>query len=296
MNKLVDVVRTLVRAQKDICFADTAAFLRKYRGPWQGVDYLLDMIWSENMVQRDEYTVLLGHALAVALNGPIDSVWVKKLVQYGADIHGRIRSSDVVDRVDICRWDEVAKKSTIAYGTPLDELFRYSSTPDQALVDVEAWLAILRDEGVDPKTYLEHEMFLHAEQQHLTYAEYNNSLMSRQLVFRFENWPTVTWRKLLDPEAPGYFGCREFMQMNEETATIWCGSLVHSDLSWDYIWPFYYPPWHLAHRQWHYHLGWKRLNELAWRRANRRLEKRERKANPNRDIHACESMPGAWPT
>lgn len=84
------------------------------------------------------------------------------------------------------------------YRTPLDILFEFSGTPDEAKILGTEWLELSASKGHDVVVYLKKEMTLHSPPHQLTHPtsfchqEYLRNL--RELRFVFEDaWPRVWW-------------------------------------------------------------------------------------------------------
>lgn len=190
------------------------------------------------------------------------------------------------------------------YGTPLDELFKCSTTPDEARTVAVEWLGFLASKGHDVVAYLKKEMTLHSTEHELTipaswHSDYQYHSL-RELQFTFDDaQPCVWWEWWLDPASSMDLLDREFKQMVKYTS-----AFPIYMRSWTTSWPFCYPVWNCVFdpddqlrsekfedeppTEW-----LEREYHFAMRRANRRLQKRLAKSTHSKGLRYPQ-MPGAW--
>lgn len=126
------------------------------------------------------------------------------------------------------------------HGTPLDELFGCSETPDEAKTLAAEWLGIVAAKGHDVIAYLKKEKMLHSTEHRMTYVDLSHyddpRLDLRELQFNFDDaQPCVWWEWWTDPASPTNLLECEFAQM------IRLGPPHFRPLlSWETQWPFRY--------------------------------------------------------
>ena len=321
-NKTLDVFRTLARDQDDISASDLEVATSLYDGPPEGVEILL--AHSSLHFERFDIAEDVGTAppLAIALrcysrtlfldNGPrLDDhacapqaaylpehkQWeplLKRFIPKGANLH-----------VPVPR-DGYSRNYTLPvseYGTPLDVLFQFSGTPDEARTIGAEWLGLLASKGHDVVAYLKKEMILHAPDHQITYPVYNLEQNipppQRELYFAFDDArPCVWWDWWIDPASDIDLLEREFKDMVKYTCVepiLWTLSLIDT-------WPFEYPVWYdnpekVAQNFMHEDMEpdeRRRRAHVAMQRANRRLQKRFAKNAYSKGLRHSK-VPGAWP-
>ena len=318
-NEIIDTFRTLARYQDDISAFDFTMATYSYGGPPEGVDILLahSSLHFERFDIADSFDTVPPLAMALRCysrafsfeNGsrldsyscipPEHKKWeplIKKFIHKGADLH-----------VPVSRGGHTHSNyfpfHVSKYGTPLDVLFHFSETPDEARAIGAEWLVLLASKGHDVVAYLKEEMTLHAPEHQMTYpVPYfldELPLVLRGLQFRFDDaGPCVWWDWWIDPASDIGLLEREFKQMVKHT----CMSAYHLDPFLVDTWPFQYPVWYdnpEKLQQDLLHEGMepaerRRRAHLAMQRANRRLEKRYAKNAYSKGLRHSQ-MPGAWP-
>lgn len=294
---IVDTLRVLSQAQTDFSLADMERFMRLYRGPPLGVEFLL--LQNTNLAgtldQDDKTKSALAFVTAVSLFGNGFTQWesvIRKLIREGVNIHGQIRGS----------WSKpwYADDSKSVLGTPLDELFVYTNTPFEAQIVGKSWLHTLSSEGYDILAYLNEEIALHTPQYLLTWPTY---YYSRKLVFQLGDNPSVWWDWQLDPDS-GAIIVREVYKSLNSTNTFDCQWVM--DTPKPDTWPWGYPDWDwwplyrgdtmLESRRKDLVLRLRRQENLADVRAARRMARKASKVRRSLGIKNASQMPGAWPT
>ena len=234
---------------------------------------------------------------------------IKRLAQQGANLH-----------VPVPRYDYETHEYYLfdvnAYGTPLDELFSYSETPDEAKTLGTEWLGMLAAEGHDVVAYLMEEMALHSKQHQMTFPtekilDPRSHSTFRQLQYNFdETRPCVWWEWWIVPKSHTILLEREFIQIANFDSP-WFFSNVQK-----ITWPFCDPTWHYSMEtslmsQRDFDLEAARLADirryqynLAMRRANRLLQKRQAKNKRSGSLQdsetthfedlRCPQVLGAW--
>ena len=323
-NKIVDTFRALAQYQDDISASDLASATFSYEGPPEGVDILL--AHSSLHFERFDIAESIDTAppLAVALrcysrtfffenssrlNNNLcvpqaaylseRKQWeslVKRFILKGADLHVPVPRKDYGP-------SNYFPFQVSEYGTPLDVLFQFSETPEEARTIGDEWLGLLASKGHDVVAYLKEEMALRAPEHQMTYPTPYISkelpLALRELQFTFDDaGPCVWWDWWIDPTSDVDLLEREFKQMVKHTCVL-AGEFFPFLID---TWPFQYPVWYdnpekLA-QDW---LGKgmepaerRRRAHFAMQRANRRLEKRDAKNKYSKGSRYSQ-MPGAWP-
>ena len=303
-NETVDTFRTLAQYQDDISASD----FNMYDGPPEWVDILL----AHSSLHFESFDVAesVGSAppLAVALRGYSRTCFcdngerkqweplVKRFIHKGADLHvPMLRESHNSSNYSPFHVSE--------YGTPIDVLFQFGETPDEARTLGAEWLGLLASEGHDVVAYLKKEMTLHAPEHQMTYPtpdlEETLPRALRELRFTFDDARLcVWWEWCIDPASDIDLLEREFKQMVKHTCVL-AYQLVPFLVD---TWPFQYPVWdENPEKLAQYYLGESmepaemlRRAHLAMQRANRRLEKRYDKKMYSKGLRQFK-MPGAWP-
>ena len=315
----VNTFRTLAQRQDDVSTSDFFVALVGYLGPPDGIDVLLSH--SSLRIEHFDITEYSGSMplLAIVLkhysqnfffdNTHIDNkLWwaypaerkqwqplIKTLIHKGADLH-----------VPVPRKGFVPTPFYVnVYGTPLDVLFEFSGTPDEARTLGAEWLGLLASKGHNVIAYLKKEMVLHSPQSHMTYSTASSinshPLALRELQYTFDNaQPCVWWEWWIDPASDIEPLEREFAQIVKHTSMV--PFFVPS--SWVDPWPFRFPVWHSVIEEvvelWPCGFenegsnGLRRRGHVAMRRANRRLKKRHVKSMQSKGLRYPQ-VPGAWP-
>lgn len=326
-NKSVDTFRALAQNQDDISASDLDVATFFYDGSAEAVDILF--AHSSSHFERFDIAESVGSAppLAVALRCYSRSFFerfnctssvpqaahllgrkqweplIKKFIHKRADIH-----------VPVPRQDYILSNYSFHIsenGTPLEVLFQWSETPDEAKTLGAEWLRLLASQGHDVVAYLKREMTLHTLQHQMIYpvtGTYNElPLALRELQFTFADAsPCVWWEWWIDPASDIDILEREYKQMVKFT----CVGPSFDIMSLVDTWPFQYPVWNdnpeKVAQDWLEKVaqGWlhegmepaerRRRAHLATQRANRRLEKRCAKNAYSKRLRHPQ-MPGAWP-
>ena len=320
-NETLDTLRTLAQYQDDVSAFDLNCVTVFYDGPPEGMDILL----THSSLHFERFDIVESvdslHPLVIALwcyswtffsksclglenfssahqatFPQRHKQWeplIKRFIKKGADLH-----------VPVPRFDPSSHFPFLAseYGTPLDVLFQFSETPDEASTLGAEWLGFIAAEGHDVVAYLRKEMTLHAPEHHMTrplLSDTPSSSAMRELKFIFDDaGPCVWWEWWIDPASHIDLLEREFKQMVKHT----CMAPVYLVSFLIDTWPIQYPVWYdnseKLERDW-LEEGMKpderrRRAHLAMQRANRRLERRhDKNAYSKRLRHS--KMPGAWP-
>ena len=167
----VETLRILTQSKDGISGQDIYLFWMIYMpNPVEVADFMLsqDLIPSESDVSDDEEVFpILATALREFARDP--SQWesfLRLLLRKNADLHSpvpRFRCTRDPDEI----FESLFPCRVLEYGTPLDDLFVYTSTPFEGQAAAHYWLQILSSEGFDSRAYLEEEFALHAEQMQL---------------------------------------------------------------------------------------------------------------------------------
>ena len=307
-NETVDTFRILAQNQDDISAFDLRYATIWYEGPAEGVDMLLahSSLHFESFDIAESVDTALSLVWAIRCysrtffsdNGERKQ-WeplIQRFIHKGADIH-----------VPVLREGYNPSKHfpfhVNDYGTPLDVLFHFIETPDEARIIGAEWLGLLASEGLDVAAYLKKEMSLHAPEHQMTYPDYylSHELRPplRELRFAFDDGPPCLWWDWwLDPASDIDLLEREFRQIVKHTGVL-ADQMVPFLVD---TWPFQYPVWDdnpekFAQDYLHKYLrpaDRRRRAYLAMQRANRRLEKRYAKDMYSKGLRHSK-MPGAWP-
>lgn len=284
-RSVTDSIRTLTKYQ-DVSDAEISNILAEYEGPIEGLELLLSQTLlplgiSEHIDDSNSYP-LLATALRNGANsrqlhdfrywGP----FIRRLVCRGADIHAHVPQD--------CGYS----------GTLLDELFNLTSTPADAKAAADEWLQMLAGEGHDVVAYLEREKSTHSTHRQMTYPSYDVYNLPRELIFELDGLEShVYWDWWIDPESTTRLLRSEFRQMIMFTTSL------PLEETWKALWPFRYPAWHDDCSPFYHDTKAvserERLNAVAQRRANRRLQKRYENSTRSRGLR-YPNMPGAWCT
>ena len=267
-----------------------STFLRYYRGPPEGLEFVLSHESSEIYNLSDDQNSY--PALATALRGyasqkcySIPSQWdsvIRKLIRRGDDLHARLPPFKT-SQCPFRRSHSDCSCAAQAYLTPLDKLFHRITDPFKAREAGSRWLSILSSEGCDVAAYLEKERDLHAAQSQMI-VPYAKS--ARQLVFELGKSPCISWRWWHDPSDSAYLLFEEFTNWNLY------GRFTNLRLSW----PFCYQIWSVFPSSFEScRKEAERLQELAQRRADRRWWKRAARLDQLEGPNHVSPMPGCWP-
>ena len=267
---MIEIARLLIGAQKDLSEFDISEWFCEYDGPPEGAELILSQDLAKYHIRFPDDSEPLYPALAsiLRLYAKDPQPWepiVRTLIRSGADIHAKVRRNlTLLDRSKyLCPVSE--------YGTPLDELFKYTIEPLEGQVAANGWLQILASEGYNVLGYLETESDLHARPMQLTVPArrpigYANE---RKLVFDWGTHPTVSWDWWIDPSSSTFLLRQEFRLMAVKSLSD--GMLMKG--SWKETWPVILP---------------------TCNRANRLKKKAEKIARPGR-YEEPRKVPGAWP-
>ena len=307
-NETVDIFRILAQNQDDISAVDLNLATMWYEGPAEGVDILL--AHSSLHFESLDIAESVGDVppLAVALrcysrkffsDNRERKQWqplIKRFIHKGADLH-----------VPVPREGYKLSKHfpfhINVYGTPLDVLFHFSETPNEAETIGAEWLGLLESKGHDVVAYLKQEMTLHAPEYQMTYPtpelEVTLPRALRELKITFDDARLcVWWEWWIDPASHIDLLEREFKQMVKHT----CVLTYHLVPFLVDTWPFQYPVWDENPEKLAQHYlresmepaERRRRAHLAMQRANRRLEQRYAKDMYSKGLRHCK-MPGDWP-
>ena len=322
-NKTVDTYRVLAQNQDNISAFEFYAATAVYEPPPEGVDILLahsslnfepfDVAESVDTTPVLAVTVRSYSRAFCLENGPrlnSDLVrlkaeskrWeplIKRLIHKGTDLHVPVPRDSVYSIFYL-------PSHVSTYGTPLDVLFEFSETPDEAKTIGAKWLRLLASEGHDVVAYLKKETILHTpdhQMTHPTCPHYGDDIypVLRELQFTFDDArPSVWWDWWTDPASEIDLLEREFKGMIKYTCLLaqrWYPTYTLID-----TWPFQYPVWYdnaeKVAQDW-MKKGMepterRRRARVAMQRANRRLEKRYAKNTYSKSLRHSR-MPGAWP-
>jgi len=297
-TSIVDTLRVLSQAQTDVSMVDVEKLVRLYRGPPEGIEFLLSQFTNLGGTPDEHHRHMVATVFRVAVQGLGGDCtqWeslVRKLIQQGVGIHGYVAVGSALRQ---------------GWGTLLDDLFISTCTPLEASTVGNSWLRVLASEGFDTSNYLEKEISLHTAQHSSISLKY---LGCRRLVFQLGETQSVSWNWHIEPES-GAFIVRDIFK-----------SLIFTDDFLDVeirrfinhppdIWPWGYHVWYkdLSSVLWsHYSRGRKcsiwdneyfwetgRLSNLADTRAARRMAKKVWKSRRALRKKYPSQMPGAWPS
>ncbi len=220
---------------------------------------------------------------------------IRRLLRSGVDVHAPVpRGYDFQPGNYPCTLDP--------YGNPLDELFMRISTAAEAKDAADAWLRILSTEGKDIMTYLEKEKALHDTRPVFTCPHWYFISPPRRLVFSLGEAATVYADWWIDPECSASLVRQEFKNMNmlaDDGDLRWTEWQEYLDSDWKFVWPINYPRWSDPLEPFdddvEGHATWKCLRQRAQERADRRWDKKAKKAARLNGTRTHTSMPGAWP-
>ncbi len=171
-QETIQSLRLMTQYQNETSSRDMYELWGGYAGPVEGAEFLFsqDLIPSESDVSDGE---VIFPPIATALRGygKYPSQWdnfVRLLLQKEARLHSPVPRSASIEYINE-QHDLVYPCKILEYGTPLDELFRYTKTPFEGEAAADRWLQILLSEGYDVMDYLQEELALHAQQMQLTY-------------------------------------------------------------------------------------------------------------------------------
>lgn len=271
------MVRLMILGQEHVEENDVIKFMEYYKGPPQGVEFLLspDVHPTELDWRRLPLPHVVGIVTHFARDVPRWSNLVRRIVRQAEDLH-------------CWRVDSIFASDQSL--TLLDELFGETSDPIEGAQVSEAWLEILAMEGLDVREYLEVEMRLHEDKYTLPHRYMKP--MKRFLIFNLEQKLTVEWDWWIDPDDPASLLCNEFKHMACRF------DYRDQDGEWVKTWPFVIPKWagHLGWESSYYAENplWKHMIDLADSRAAHRLAKREMKIARAKGTYSRKLMPGSW--
>ena len=295
IQKTVDMLRLLVRAQDDVTALDVAGFFKYYYGPPEGAMLVLsqDSILFEVHHARDGQVMFppLAGALRNFARFPAWEGVVRFLIRQDIDLHAPV-PRDEFSSMNALKVDQ---SFTSRYCTPLDDLFLWTESPFEGKEAGKGWLQILESEGYDVNAYLKEEMLQHGKESQFTFPSEGLSFFDNphQLFFELGQRPRVWWDWWIDPTSPAYLVREEFRY----TFIFESDWGLHSE-SWDSTWPFDYPAWHRGREPYGHEdklKEWKRLHELSRARSGRRLKAKAAKQARIDGFKKQSRMPGAWP-
>ena len=322
-NKTVDTYRALAQNQHNISAFELDEATAFYVGPPEGVDMLL----AHSSLNIEPFDV------AESVDAmPLLAVTARSYSRaFCLENRARLNSNLVRLKVESKRWEPLIKRflhkgtdlhvpvprdsvfsiiyfpsHVSRYGTPLDVLFEYSETPDEAKTIGAEWLRLVASEGHDVVAYLKKETILHTPDHQMTYptsSYYKVGIypVLRELQFTFDDArSSVWWDWWTDPASDIDLLEREFKGMIKYTCGLaqwWYPTFTLID-----TWPFQYPVWYdnaeKVAQDW-LKKGMepterRRRARVAMQRANRRLEKRYAKNTHSKSLRHSR-IPGAWP-
>ena len=296
-NDIVDTFRVLIRAQDEFSALDMEGIGYMYNGPPEGVELLLGHRSILLGVPDEDGRAISAHIFALALShfGKGFIQWeplIRKLLQEGVDIHGRVRPPTLRDSYH--GEDNSNRMSSEFFLTPLDELLAHTRTPFDAKEVADAWLRILSTEGYNIVAYLKREFVEHMACQQLIPTVLGGSLLRRSLVFHIESDARVYWDWNIDPASPSSLLHHDLRMLfaSEDNHII-----LQSD-PWHSVWPFNYPASAPNRSLWSWtkdNPEWEGAYNLANERADKRSERKHRKAGRAQKPVDWPMVPGAWP-
>ena len=318
LGNVESTLRILASAQDEVSTYDLTQFSKEMKGP-DTIQYMITILQSLDELTREEIddfalvsalgacarasrlgsTNLLPESSSRGLSGIFSMI--RSLLQRPfrtlhesitlAKDRGSKHSSEGSERI-----------------TLLDQLFLDCQDPFEGSVLGRHWLTLLQESGIDPTVYLQEEEYLHADRQYMIAPlvfEDPHYEISRKLVFRYEELPTVAWDWWLDPNNAGSLVCHEFRHMN-----------IHHgeyDLTFDKdyedsgvrTFPFKHSEW----SEWRKPKDedvfdddydnaseqWCRKNKLGKDRFARGLRKKSIKQARAHGVYPSGLMPGSWP-
>jgi len=303
-SRRLETLTMLLQAQEDISSTDISHIFSKCHCQDTGpLDILLKLDNVQDWLVRGDITYpALGAALRMygcfilweselsQLAGYRD-VWelmIRRLLRMGVNVHAAIPRNP--DRK--YGWGDLAIQDNLSeFGTPLDELFTHAEDIYDIEGLVRSWLRILAMEGYDVEAYLKRERDLRPRElpRILPYNAFDNKSNKwfyLGFVFRLGENPMVfaDWR--IDPDSSIVLAQKEFKDLIFPEPNLY-------EFAWEPSWPFFYPKW--SDKMECYVAEWESRRDRADRRANRRWEKKARKAAGRNGTRAHTSMPGAWP-
>ena len=284
-KSMTDIARLLIEAQKDLSEFDMSEWFCEYKGPPEGAELILSLDMAKYYIRSQDDSEPLYPALASILQmyAKAPEPWehvLRTLVRSGANIHAKVNRD--LEFLDQSNYPCPVGK----YGTPLDELFKYTIDPLEGQLAANGWLQILASEGYNILAYLETESDLHARPMQLTIPArrpmgYANE---RKLVFDWGTHPTVSWDWWINPSSSTFLLRQEFRLMAIKSLSD--GMLIKR--SWKETWPVILPVWSELHQfcgDASSRSSYRKLLDSANARAAKRVEKRK---GPHK-------VPGAWP-
>lgn len=295
---IVDTIRLLAQTQELFSTLDLEECAFRYRGPPQGVELILSQQYELEDGPAQGVALGSAHHFATAVRnyGKGNTAWepiIRKLIQKGVDIHDLVNQAFLIPDVDNA-------EPVQAYGTPLDELFRFWQDPSESKESANAWLHILSSEGIEVQAYLMEEVAIHSAQNQLTWTDMN--WRCRQLCYETGESPSVWWEWCPSPLSRIPLVQAEYRQISFDLNDRELGILL--PMSWQERWPFDHPKWSDDPRMWEAsqsrYWGWvpsperQRLDLLAQERAERRFTKRVRKLARGQERRTRSQIPGTW--
>ena len=282
-----------MQAQKDLSEFDISKWFYEYDGPPEGAELILSQDLAKYYIRfwDDSEPYYPALASVLRLYAKDAQSWepvIRTLIRSGADVHAKVLR-------DLTFLDQSTYPCPVGkYGTPLDELFKYTIDPLEGQVAANGWLQILASEGHNILAYLETESDLHARPMQLTIPHrrpigYANE---RKLVFNWGVHPTVSWDWWINPSSSIFLLRQEFKSM--AIKSIPDGMLIKR--SWKESWPVILPVWSELHQ----YCGdassrslYKKLLDRANDRTN--VEKKARRMARAGRSEVPRKVPGAWP-
>lgn len=290
---MIEIARLLAQAQEDLSAFDVSMWFQEYDGPPEGAELILSQDLTQCYICPPDDGDPLYPALASTLRlyaidpKPWEPV-IRTLIRHGADVHAPVRRnlSDLDQSEYTCPLAQ--------YGTPLDELFIYTSNPLEGQAAARGWLQILASEGQDISVYLETESALHVRPMQLTHPSYRTMgyVNERKLIFDFEERPSVSWDWWISPSSSALL-LREEFKLMALTPPDW---MLITD-SWKKAWPIRYPVWSERHQSNGEDLSCSRYEsflDMAKARSAKRLAKKARKTSRAEKHEGSRKVPGAW--
>ena len=191
---MIEIARLLMGAQKDISEFDISKWFYEYDGPPEGAEFILSQDLARYYIRfRDDSEPFCPALVSILhLYAKDPQPWepvIRSLIRSGADVHAKVRR-------DLTLLDQSKYLCPVReYGTPLDELFKYTIEPLEGQEAANGWLQILASEGYNILGYLEKESDWHPGPMQLTIPSrlpigYANE---RRLVFDWTVHPSVSW-------------------------------------------------------------------------------------------------------
>lgn len=291
---MIEIARLLSGVQEDLSEFDISMWFQEYEGPPEGAELILSHDLAHYYLRPTDDVDPLYPPLAsiLRLYAKDSRLWesvTRTLIRLGVDVHAPVRRDlSYLDQSEyVCPLPQ--------YGTPLDELFMYTSDPSEGQAAANGWLQILESEGFDISVYLETESTLHVKPMQLTHPSfrpwsYDNE---RKLVFDVGAQPSVSWDWWISPSSSASLIREEFKLM-----AISDPDWLLIAQSWKEAWPVKFPVWSELHQSYGDKsscLRYKKLLESAETRATNRLAKKAQKLARLHRHKGPRKVPGAWP-